>query len=48
MNADDVQKILNLKYAWEFILDNDVIQTDSNYYLRSTSTNRITGYRKDK
>lgn len=33
MTADDVQKILNLKHAWEFVLDNDVIQADSNYYL---------------
>ena len=33
MTAGDVQKILNLKHAWEFILDNDVIQADSNYYL---------------
>ena len=33
MTADDVQKILNLKHAWEFILDNDVIQADSNFYL---------------
>ena len=33
MTADDVQKILNLKHAWEFILDNDVIQAESNYYL---------------
>ena len=33
MTADDVQKILNLKHAWEFILDRDVIQADSNYYL---------------
>ena len=33
MTADDVQKILNLKRAWEFILDKDVIQSDSNYYL---------------
>lgn len=33
MAADDVQKILNLKHAWEFILDNDVILADSNYYL---------------
>ena len=33
MRADDVQKILNLKHAWEFILDKDVIQADSNYYL---------------
>lgn len=33
MTADDVQKILNLKHAWEFILDNDVIQAESDYYL---------------
>ena len=33
MTADDVQKILNLKHAWEFILDKDVIRADSNYYL---------------
>ena len=33
MTADDVQKILNLKHAWEFIIDNDMIQADSNYYL---------------
>ena len=33
MTADDVQKKLNLKHAWEFILDKDVIQAESNYYL---------------
>ncbi len=33
MTATDVQKILNLKHAWEFILDEDVIQADSDYYL---------------
>ena len=33
MSADDVQKILNLKHAWEFILDRDVIRSASNYYL---------------
>lgn len=33
MTADDVQKILNLKHAWEFILDKDVIMAESNYYL---------------
>ena len=33
MTADDVHKILNLKHAWEFILDKDVIRADSNYYL---------------
>lgn len=33
MSADDVQKILNLKHAWEFILDKNVIRSDSDYYL---------------
>lgn len=33
VSASDVQKILNLKHAWEFILDRDVIQSDSNYYM---------------
>ena len=33
MTATDIQKILNLKYAWEFILDSDVIQAKSDYYL---------------
>lgn len=33
MTASDVQKILNLKHAWEFILDEDVIRADSDYYL---------------
>lgn len=33
MTASDVQKILNLKHAWEFILDPDVIQAESDYYL---------------
>lgn len=33
MNAADVQKILNLKHAWEFILDYDVIISRSDYYL---------------
>lgn len=33
MIASDVQKILNLKHAWEFILDQDVIQAESNYYI---------------
>ena len=33
MTADDVQKILNLKHAWEFILDKDVIQAESSYSL---------------
>ena len=33
VSATDVQKILNLKYAWEFILDRDVIQSESNYHM---------------
>ena len=35
MTAEDVQKILNLKHAWEFILDKDVLNAPSNYYLSS-------------
>ena len=33
VSATDVQKILNLKHAWEFILDRDVIQSESNYHI---------------
>lgn len=33
MTATDVQKILNLKHAWEFILDRDVIASESDYYM---------------
>lgn len=35
MTASDVQKILNLKHAWEFILDRDVIASCSDYYMLS-------------
>lgn len=35
MTATDVQKILNLKHAWEFILDKDVISSKSDYYMLS-------------
>lgn len=35
VRATDVQKILNLKHAWEFILDTDVIQSESNFYMIS-------------
>ena len=35
MTATDVQKILNLKHAWEFILDRDVISSRSDYYMLS-------------
>ena len=33
VKASDVQKILNLKYAWEFILDKDVLRSSSSYYV---------------
>ena len=33
VSATDVQKILNLKHVWEFILDRDVIQSESNYHM---------------
>ena len=33
VSATDVQKILNLKHAWEFILDQDVIQSESNCHM---------------
>lgn len=33
VSATDVQKILNLKHAWEFILDRDVLQSETNYYM---------------
>lgn len=33
VSATDVQKILNLRHAWEFILDKDVIQSETNYYI---------------
>ena len=35
MTATDVQKILNLKHAWEFILDHDVVASRSDYYTLS-------------
>lgn len=35
MTATDVQKILNLKHAWEFILDRDVLSSRSDYYMLS-------------
>lgn len=33
MTAIDIQKILNLKHAWEFILDKDVLSAPSDYYV---------------
>lgn len=35
VTATDVQKILNLKHAWEFILGRDVIASRSDYYMLS-------------
>lgn len=35
VTATDVQKILNLKHAWEFILDRDVVSSRSDYYMLS-------------
>lgn len=35
MTASDVQKILNLKHAWEFILDKGVISSKSDFYILS-------------
>ena len=33
MAATDVQKILNLKHAWEFILDKDVLNYGTDYHI---------------
>ena len=33
VSAADVQKILNLKRAWEFITDKDVVATKTDYYI---------------
>lgn len=35
VKATDVQKILNLKHSWEFILNPDVISSPCNFYLFS-------------
>ena len=34
-SAEDVLKIVNLKHAWQFVIDKDVIQSPSDYYLCS-------------
>ncbi len=33
VRATDIQKILNLKHSWEFILDKDVLQVKSDYSI---------------
>lgn len=35
MSAEDVQKVINLKHAWEFVLSSDVIQYPSNFAIVS-------------
>ena len=35
VKASDVQKILNLKHAWELVIDPDVVASTCNYYLLS-------------
>ena len=35
VKTEDVIKIINLKHAWQFVIDKDVIQTPSDYYLAS-------------
>ena len=35
MSSEDVHKILNMKHAWQFILNRDVISSPSNYALLS-------------
>ena len=33
MSTEDVMKIINLKHAWKFILDKDVVLAPTNYYV---------------
>ena len=33
MSTEDVMKIINLKHAWEFILDKDVVLSPTNFYV---------------
>lgn len=33
MKTTDIIKIVNLKHAWDFILDENVLESDTNYYL---------------
>ena len=33
MTSEDIMKIVNLKHAWEFILNKNVIQSDTNFAL---------------
>jgi len=42
-SANDVQKILNLKHAWEFILERDVVASCSDYYILNQIPRLING-----
>lgn len=33
MSTDDIMKVVNLKHAWEFILNKDVLNSPTNFYL---------------
>ncbi len=35
VRVNDIQKILNLKHSWEFILDSDILSSPCDYYLLS-------------
>lgn len=35
VKTEDVIKVINLKHAWQFVIDKDVIQAPSDYYLAS-------------
>ncbi|MBQ2069527.1 MAG: Fic family protein, partial [Bacilli bacterium] len=35
VSVEDVLKIINLKHAWQFVIDKDVIQAPSDFYLCS-------------
>jgi len=39
MNSEDIMKEVNLKHAWQFILDENVISSNSNllYYQKLTN-----------
>jgi prophage maintenance system killer protein len=43
MTSDDVMKVVNLKHAWEFILDENVILAEENFYLLSQINKLILG-----
>ncbi|WP_257639490.1 Fic family protein [Alloscardovia macacae] len=43
VTATDVQKILNLKHAWKFILDNDVLSSRTDYSILSRVAQLVNG-----